>query len=224
MVGISRFLLPVALGLAFPCEGWTLQGMSRRRVLAQTTSIVAVSVPAYAKNLPEVSSSVDLRKTGTIETLIPVIRLQENLRKLETAISLNKPIDALIQWIPREEEEFKNVLDAYSDPVSYKQRYADQNAFLIYYSKGFDGPNRETFEDGLPVKQTLQYGARNDAWVAYESFLVELGFQTKHPEDQNVVDLLQPLHQALSAVDSYICEAPPSDVDKANKLLHGTGG
>ena len=34
--------------------------------------------------------------------------------------------------IPRDENDFKRLFDSYSTPVSYKQKFLDQNAFLVY--------------------------------------------------------------------------------------------
>jgi len=56
----------------------------------------------------------------------------------------------------------------------------------------------------LPVKQTLQYGARNDAWVAWEEFMAELEFQQKHPEDVDSVELQKLLQKSSSSIDSYL--------------------
>eukprot|EP00797_Seminavis_robusta_P033364 Sro770_g200080.1 n/a (166) ;mRNA; r:47917-48414 len=130
--------------------------------------------------------------------------------------------------VPREETTFKQLLDAYSDPVSYKQKFVDQNAFLVYYTKGFDGPGRPQIEDDLPVKQTLQYGARNDAWVAWDDFLVEWEFAGKTAKkegsalrtvvaDDSWEDLLPPLKRLLQALDAYLSLAPAEDLQQAQR-------
>ena len=46
--------------------------------------------------------------------------------------------------LPREEKAFKRVFDEYSDAVDYKTKFMDQNAFLVYYTRGFDGPDAAT--------------------------------------------------------------------------------
>ena len=186
--------------------------------------------PAFAKNLPDVSPSVDPTRTpGTTETLQPILRLEAVLKELHTVLdqaktqqpsavagdatsssNVLKELTTQTRTIPRTEREFKAIFDAYSDPVSYKQKFVDQNAFLVYYTKGFDGPGRPSMESDLPVKQTLQYGARNDAWVAYDDFCVELDYQRSRNdlgEDNNNYDpeeLQKHLQRAIDAVDSYL--------------------
>jgi hypothetical protein len=110
----------------------------------------------------------------------------------------------LIKAIPTTEQSFKSIFDAYSDPISYKQRFVDQNAFLVYYTKGFDGPGRPSMESDLPVKQTFQYGARNDAWNAWDDFLAELTFQRKNPKEADPEDLSKLIGRAITAIDSYL--------------------
>jgi hypothetical protein len=39
------------------------------------------------------------------------------------------------------------LFDEHSEGISYKQQFLDQNAFLVYYTKGFDGPGRPSIED-----------------------------------------------------------------------------
>ena len=111
-------------------------------------------------------------------------------------------------------------MDAYSVPVSYKQRFVDANAFLVYYSKGFDGPGRPTIEQDLPVKQTLQYGSRNDAWVAWEEFLVEWDFASKG-EDDSKDELQQALDKTVKALDAYLSLAPVEDLKQAKSAVDG---
>jgi hypothetical protein len=119
--------------------------------------------------------------------------------------------------IPRDEQAFKRVFDEYSDPVSYKQKFLDQNAFLVYYTRGFDGPNRPSLEEDLPERQTLQYGARNEAWVSWEELQVELNYAKKYPDDPNDVDKY--LAKMVAAIDAYLQLAPPDDVQQAIKNI-----
>ena len=162
-------------------------------------------VPKYAwgRNLP-VSTGAPSDEWGALEALIPIARIRQ---------SLDGPVLALPYVIPREEQTFKRLFDAYSDPVSYKQKFLDQNAFLVYYTRGFDGPNRPGIEEGLPERQMLQYGARNEAWIAWEGLQVELDFQRNHPEDDNDVDKW--LEKMIAALDAYLQLAPPEDVHQA---------
>lgn len=178
--------------------------------------------PAFAKNLPD-PISIDASKTGTAETLQPILNLEAALKDLlaeisQVAAEQTQPLDAIVESltevtkqtttttsIPTTEKEFKAIFDAFSDPVSYKQKFVDQNAFLVYYSKGFDGPGRPSLESDLPVRQTLQYGTRNDAWVAWEAFCVERDFQRRHPEDgADARELQRLLQNVANAVDSYL--------------------
>jgi len=180
--------------------------------------------PAFAKNLPDVSPSVDPTRTGTTETLQPVLQLEAVLKELHIVLdqakkqqplavagdatrssNVLKELTAQTRTIPRTEREFKAIFDAYSDPVSYKQKFVDQNAFLVYYTKGFDGPSRPSIESDLPVKQNMQYGARNDAWVAYDDFCVELDYQRgSNNSSYDPEELQKHLQRAIDAVDSYL--------------------
>ena len=182
--------------------------------------------PANAANLP-VSTGADMSRTGTIDTLIPIIKMENALLDAKKQLS-----DARAKWavssetiksvfntlsgaIPSEQTLFKRKFDEYSDPVSYKQKFMDQNAFLVYYTKGFDGPNRppmEASEDPVP-RQTLQYGLRNDAWTAIDNLFAELSFYL--PDSSNVTDILDPLDRAIAAFEAYFSCAPADDVEEA---------
>jgi hypothetical protein len=74
----------------------------------------------------------------------------------------------------------------------------------VYYTKGFDGPGRPSIESDLPVKQTLQYGARNDAWIAWNDFLVEMEYQRNTPQESDAKELLKLIRQSVDAVDKYL--------------------
>ncbi|CAJ1935067.1 unnamed protein product [Cylindrotheca closterium] len=111
---------------------------------------------------------------------------------------------------------FKRLFDAYSDPVSYKQKFLDQNAFLVYYTKGFDGPGRPNIEeDDSNEKQTLQFGIRNEAWINWENFLVELKFVGEEKD----TEATKYLDETLRYVDYYLKLAPPQDVREAKKAV-----
>ena len=97
---------------------------------------VFYSTPAaMARNLP-VSTGADLKKVGTVQALTPIVSIRYSLSKLETHLSKSERIDIQDYDIPTIEENFKRLFDAYSDPVSYKQKFLDNNAFLVYYTKG----------------------------------------------------------------------------------------
>jgi len=203
---------------------------SRRKfVQSMMGAIIGFSTSASfatARNLP-LTTGADTSNTGTVSTLIPIVCLQQSLDNLQTELRNKKPQEITLPSMsiaPREEVSFKRILDAYSDPVSYKQKFVDQNAFLVYYSKGFDGPGRANIEDDLPVKQTLQYGSRNDAWVAWDDFLVEWDFALKDSEANNKEDLQQALQRTLKALDAYLSLTPTEDLQQANSTVIKAGG
>ena len=171
-----------------------------------------------ARNLPE-QTATDLSKTGSVETLIPIVRMEEALQKVRSDLENKREsgiqLSELAGDFPSDEKSFKALFDAYSEPVSYKQKFLDQNAFLVYYTKGFDGPGRPSIETDLPVRQTLQYGARNEAWIAWEDFLSELDFARRNPDEAEIEDLLKPLSRTIDAVNTYLCLAPEDDLRKA---------
>lgn len=185
--------------------------ISRRAVIArilQAPLVISGSVfthpsNSYGSNLPQ-STGAEQDKIGTVEALMPIVRLRQ---------ALNGPVSNLIYVIPRDEQAFKRIFDEYSDPVSYKQKFLDQNAFLVYYTRGFDGPNRPNIEQDLPEKQTLQYGTRNEAWTLWEELQAELEFAKKYPDEPNDVD--KDRDKLIAAVDAYLQLAPPDDVQQA---------
>ena len=169
-------------------------------------------VPVRASNLPQ-SMGADTSQTGSLETLLPILELQESIMELKQ--QHRQQPDTLIRinpkTFPTAESSFKRLLDAYSDPVSYKQKFLDQNAFLVYYSNGFDGPGRPRIEEKLEnEKQTLQFGYRNEAWVAWDALLAELAFQSD--QDNDVDKYLQ---ETLSALNSYLTLVPKEDMTAA---------
>jgi hypothetical protein len=217
-----------------------------QKTAAAGAAAITVSLPspyphsAMAGNLP-LSTGADTSKTGTVETLIPLVKLQASLQEVKSQIINSNPNKIATtttttklqsRGIPTEERSFKRLFDAYSDPVSYKQKFMDQNAFLVYYTKGFDGPNRPTMEEGLPVQQTLQYGLRNDAWVAMEEFLSELEFAQRQQvvsaagRDEDISydkqDLLQPLEKVIQAMDGYLSFEPIEDLQQAQQQIAAT--
>merc|ERR1712194_262684 len=132
-------------------------------------------------------------------------------------------LHSILKNLPREERAFKRVFDSYSTPVSYKQKFLDQNAFLVYYTKGFDGPGRPSIEEGdTNSLQTLQYGSRNDAWTAIDDLFVELEYGEKSkPGDGSGKEELVALFEKVSkAIDSYLRLLPSEDVEKASHQIN----
>lgn len=227
--------------------------LSRREVWTKTAAALVIGTMmfpfhddgtvAHARNLPESTGSIDTSKVGTIEALIPIVELQQSLQQLqiqleeckrskdiENVIAIEKDyvqIKSLGYSIPSNENTFKKIFDIYSTPVSYKQKFVDQNAFLVYYTKGFDGPNRPNIESTISDQQSLQYGNRNDAWVSFDEFLIEIQFLFKDNNKDFTVDsssaikedILPPLMKTIRAIDSYLQLAPSKDVQQAQQQI-----
>lgn len=185
--------------------------------------------PAYSSNLPP-GTGADLTKTGTVEKLIPIVKLEDSLLKARSllnseiessasfSLSVLDRVSSILNDIPTNEKAFKRLFDEYSDPVSYKQKYMDQNAFLVYYTKGFDGPNRPSIESGEVTRQTLQYGVRNECWNAFEELEAEIKFGIKNGSAESK-DILSPLNKVISSVDAYLSLSPTNIVEQAKSLL-----
>jgi hypothetical protein len=203
---------------------------SRRSVLGSLLQscivlplVVLDTKPAQARNLPA-STGADISQTGTVQTLVPIVALRQSLKVVQSQLATTTTQKLSLGSIPTNEQDLKRLFDAYSDPVSYKQKFLDQNAFLVYYSKGFDGPGRPSMEDSkdggvVNERQTLQFGARNEAWIAWDNFLVELQFI-----NDNDNDLDKYLQATIRAVDAYLSLAPNQDIQQAKELLLGTTG
>mmetsp|Transcript_2618 Transcript_2618/g.5476 ORF Transcript_2618/g.5476 Transcript_2618/m.5476 type:complete len:346 (-) Transcript_2618:617-1654(-) len=120
--------------------------------------------------------------------------------------------------IPTSETRFKSLFDAYSEPLSYKTQFMDQNAFLVYYTQGFDGPGRPSLEadTAAEARHKRQYGHRNDAWVAWDVVVSTIS----SPVPSSTVweqDILEPLQETLAAVNAYLQDAPPADLERATR-------
>lgn len=186
--------------------------------------------PATASNLPS-DTGADQSKTGTVEKLIPIVDFDKSLKEMK--IILSKPkgesseivdqerlkqISAILKKIPNDEKAFKRRFDEYSEPVSYKSKYLNSNAFLVYYTKGFDGPNRDSIESGEISKQILQYGARNEVWNAFDDFMVEIVFALKDGSS-TFGDLVELLNKVIVSLDTYVNLAPIDDIQNARKAI-----
>jgi hypothetical protein len=109
-----------------------------------------------AKNLPDSNGASSLKR-GTLQALAPIKLIRTAFKECEASTSSSGNTFAASQLklcqdefakLPGNEKEFKRIFDEYSEGISYKQRYLDSNAFLVYYSKGFDGVNRPSIETG----------------------------------------------------------------------------
>ncbi|KAK7249442.1 hypothetical protein SO694_00049049 [Aureococcus anophagefferens] len=103
--------------------------------------------------------------------LAPIARVERRFAAAAEAAKTKKldAVAAALAEPPRDEKSFKRLFDEYSSDVSYKQKYMDSNAFVVYYTKGFDGKDRPNIEDDPAAeRQTKQFGFRNDAWAAVD--------------------------------------------------------
>jgi hypothetical protein len=192
-----------------------------------------------ASNIPK-SNGANLSKVGTLEMLLPLVQLRYILLECATIVDnagesliagntqkkeVVTKLSALLELIPQEESKLKKLFDEYSDTVSYKQRYLDQNAFLVYYTRGFDGPSRPTIEETNDNdKQALQYGTRNDVWVSLEDIISTLKYyslNTINPNDEKeaLQDMKVSFHRAILAMDSYLDLVPQEQLGEAQKLI-----
>jgi len=118
--------------------------INRRELFTKTLSApLFIATSASAANLPQ-STGADLSKTGSIDTLVPIVAMKQGLESVKSQL-MSKSTDAIIlpeecqsilktllqSGIPRNENDFKKIFDAYSTKVSYKQKFLDQNAFLV---------------------------------------------------------------------------------------------
>lgn len=214
-----------------PPETW-----KRREVLFASLGAFLGLAPlsASAANLPS-STGADLSKTGTVDTLVPIVAMQSSILGVRSLLQSEEEVTpetcslllqslSMGEAVPRDETAFKRIFDAYSTPVSYKQRFLDQNAFLVYYTKGYDGPGRPNIEEddgGDSGLQTMQYGARNDAWAAMDELFVELEFgkRVKGEYDGSKGELVQLFDKVSVALDAYLSLAPASDFEEATRRL-----
>ena len=212
----------------------TSRYLTRYDFLLSAVTVASSPCIANAANLPQ-SNGADFSRTGTLDTLVPIVQMRQSVLKAKSELSDSKALNLIVpseqctfilkqisQSIPREEKQFKRIFDAYSTPVSYKQKFLDQNAFLVYYSKGFDGPGRPNIEDDVENGiQTLQYGFRNEAWTAMDNLFTELEYGSKADDNSVYKDeLVDLIGNALKAFDLYLSCAPESDVKSATNVIN----
>lgn len=210
----------------------SLRAASRRGILLGMLDLSFFSSSLIsAANLP-LGTGADLSRTGSIYTLRHIVAIERNLVSAKLKLTNSNEVTPetctallrlLSDCIPREENAFKRIFDAYSTPVSYKQKFLDQNAFLVYYTKGFDGPGRPSIEeDDTDSIQTLQYGFRNDAWAAMDDLFVEVEFYRDKSKGNDIPldgrgELINLIDKVLASVDSYLRLVPVADLDKARR-------
>lgn len=212
-----RLLYIILLSLVFIVDcfrigGWKRLAASAVGVLILPSCDVSL-LPCEAANIP-VSNGAIGNKRGTAEALQPIITIQSILQKAREDMDLGK-INALLfksPSLPISEKEFKRIFDEYSFDISYKQQYLDKNAFVVYYTQGFDGPNRNSIETPTETEsiQTEQYFYRNEAWVALDEARSEVEYLVANPsESSDRRDLEKQLKNCYDAVSSYIALSQP---------------
>jgi hypothetical protein len=171
---------------------------------------------AVAKNLPDDNGARGDQR-GTVAALVPIAKVERSIAQASRAVQAGKLEDArtALDSIPAAEKPFKRLFDEYSEPVSYKQKYKDSNAFVVYYTQGFDGADRPGIEapDAKEERQTRQYGFRNDAWAAVDDARVEVKYCLEERADTK--ELTEMIKRATAALDGYLGQAPPGDVGAA---------
>ena len=221
-VRILRLLLPLLQIFSFSPNhtsyAWSVNmncPASRRRAFHQTivssmALVLPFALPTQARNLPE-DNGANLSNVGTAEALIPIINIEQLLLTLQSNLStpdsIRTKVLILPAIIPTKEQEFKQLFDSYSNPVSYKQKFRNNNAFLVYYTQGYDGPNRANIEDlsESELLQQSQYGARNECWVAWSQFMSEVVYANTSGDTS---ELLKVLQATILAFGTYIALAP----------------
>ena len=119
------------------------------------------------RNLPTDTGASSAQR-GTVAGLVPIVELQSAVRAASAALPDVGAVARALDAVPTQEVAFKRTFDEFSEGVSYKQVWRDQNAFLVYYTGGFDGAGRPSIENDTPSeeRQRQQYGLRNEAWLA----------------------------------------------------------
>ena len=192
--------------------------LARRRFIGAATAFVPGL--AVGANLPSDNGAKGDQR-GTVAALVPIVRVASGIAQASRAVHAGKLQDAqkALDAIPATEKPFKRLFDEYSEPVSYKQKYKDSNAFVVYYTQGFDGAGRPSIEapDAKEERQTRQYGYRNDAWAAVDDARAEVKYCIE--EKAETTELSSMLKRASAALDGYLSLAPSTDVAAARAKL-----
>ena len=94
----------------------------------------------FARNLPEETGATKTR-IGSIDSLRPISRMSAQVKNALAVCDDKSKLEACKDTLgkeeifPAKERDFKRLFDEYSMDVSYKQKFLDQNAFLVYYTK-----------------------------------------------------------------------------------------
>eukprot|EP00587_Corethron_hystrix_P010708 CAMPEP_0113321328 /NCGR_PEP_ID=MMETSP0010_2-20120614/14853_1 /TAXON_ID=216773 ORGANISM="Corethron hystrix, Strain 308" /NCGR_SAMPLE_ID=MMETSP0010_2 /ASSEMBLY_ACC=CAM_ASM_000155 /LENGTH=211 /DNA_ID=CAMNT_0000179433 /DNA_START=301 /DNA_END=939 /DNA_ORIENTATION=+ /assembly_acc=CAM_ASM_000155 len=138
-----------------------------------------------------------------------------------------RPQSALIR---SDASVFLRTFDALSVPKSYRQSYMENNAFLVYYTGGYDGPGRPRMEEYVTDAEDMhakQAALRNDAWAAVDVLVAELNYVTKadltamSPSDiaESWIVISSNLEEASKAVESFLNLVPQQFVKEARESV-----
>ena len=165
---------------------------------------------ANAANLPT-DTGASAAQRGTVAGLVPIVELQSTIRAASAALPDVGAVARALDAVPAQEVAFKRTFDEFSEGVSYKQVWRDQNAFLVYYTGGFDGAGRPSIENDTPSeeRQRQQYGLRNEVWLAIADVRAELDFLRKSDATSDVDgEVRAALRRADAALDGYLGLVP----------------
>lgn len=112
----------------------------------QVPTFEAKPLSAWARNLPT-SNGASAANRGEASTLVPILQMMNDIESALAQIANLQECESLLSKLPQIEKDFKKLFDEHSEGISYKQQFLDQNAFLVYYTKGFDGPGRPSIEE-----------------------------------------------------------------------------
>jgi len=221
---------PLARATARPVSArstaWPVSTASlrRRSLLASGASWLAAAGSARAANMP-VSNGASDKDIGQPRALAVVLQLRKRIataeREAEAESTVRRKAQAVVDGlrsVESDERKFKAQFDAFSDRVAYKTRYMDSNAFLVYYTSGFDGPGRPAMVSDESVV-SMQNGYRNDAWTAVLCAREEAQYLIgANSGADDTADLAAALRAASRAVDAYVKLAPAAVVEAAEGL------
>ena len=101
-------------------------------------------LPTFTRTDTGASSAA---QRGTLAGLVPLVEMQSAIRAASAALPDVGACARALDAVPTQEVAFKRTFDEFSEGVSYKQVWRDQNAFLVYYTGGFDGVGRPSIEN-----------------------------------------------------------------------------
>ena len=104
--------------------GLSTQFPISQSLISQSTFIQT----AYARNLPT-SNDAKGDKRGKLEALIPIIKMEQQVKKALNDLPNVRNIDLDLNQLPLNEKEFKRLFDEYSEAVSYKQIFMVSNDY-----------------------------------------------------------------------------------------------